>query len=66
VKGQPPLWGSALAGWRCSCCSVGCTLCCAVCGVLLQVMQGRPTGVVAACKDLDLGREVQELFASPP
>jgi glycerol-3-phosphate dehydrogenase (NAD+) len=28
-------------------------------------MQGRPTGVVAACKDIDLGREIQELFASP-
>lgn len=30
-----------------------------------EVMQGRPTGVVAACKDIDLGREIQELFASP-
>lgn len=30
-----------------------------------QVMQGRPTGVVAACKDMHLGRQVQELFASP-
>jgi glycerol-3-phosphate dehydrogenase (NAD+) len=28
-------------------------------------MQGRPTGVVAACKDINLGREIQELFASP-
>jgi glycerol-3-phosphate dehydrogenase (NAD+) len=28
-------------------------------------MQGRPTGVVAACKDIALGREIQELFASP-
>eukprot|EP00775_Hariotina_reticulata_P003061 gene3061-3341_t len=30
-----------------------------------EVMQGRPTGVVAACKDAALGREIQELFASP-
>lgn len=28
-------------------------------------MQGRPTGVVAACKDAALAREIQELFASP-
>jgi glycerol-3-phosphate dehydrogenase (NAD+) len=27
-------------------------------------MEGRPTGVVAACKDLKLARTVQELFAS--
>lgn len=31
----------------------------------LQVMQGRPTGVVAASRDAELAREVQELFASP-
>ncbi|KAF8065430.1 GLY1 [Scenedesmus sp. PABB004] len=30
-----------------------------------EVMQGRPTGVVAACKELALAREIQELFASP-
>jgi hypothetical protein len=33
--------------------------------LVCQVMQGRPTGVVAACKDINLGREIQELFASP-
>lgn len=33
--------------------------------VSLQVMQQRPTGVVAASKDAALAREVQELFASP-
>jgi hypothetical protein len=33
--------------------------------MVLQVMQGRPTGVVAACKDSALAREIQELFASP-
>lgn len=38
---------------------------CHVCPSFLQVMQGRPTGVVAACKDINLGREIQELFASP-
>ena len=30
-----------------------------------EVMQGRPTGVVAASKDARLAREVQDLFASP-
>lgn len=30
-----------------------------------EVMQGRPTGVVAAGKDAALAREIQELFASP-
>ncbi|WIA37003.1 hypothetical protein OEZ86_008240 [Tetradesmus obliquus] len=30
-----------------------------------EVMQGRPTGVVAASKDAALAREIQELFASP-
>lgn len=30
-----------------------------------EVMQGRPTGVVAASKDAKLARVVQELFASP-
>ncbi len=30
-----------------------------------EVMQNRPTGVVAACKDGKLGRTVQALFASP-
>lgn len=29
-----------------------------------EVMQGRPTGLVAACKDAKLGRSVQALFAS--
>lgn len=29
-----------------------------------EVMEGRPTGVVAACKDPELNRTVQELFAS--
>ncbi|GAX80140.1 hypothetical protein CEUSTIGMA_g7578.t1 [Chlamydomonas eustigma] len=29
-----------------------------------EVMEGRPTGVVAACKDFELARTVQELFAS--
>jgi hypothetical protein len=36
-----------------------------LCGVPVQVMQGRPTGVVAASKDAALAREIQELFASP-
>ncbi|KAG2445971.1 hypothetical protein HXX76_000574 [Chlamydomonas incerta] len=30
-----------------------------------EVMQNRPTGVVAACKDAKLARTVQALFASP-
>lgn len=30
-----------------------------------EVMQGRPTGVVAAAKDARLARDVQELFAGP-
>jgi len=29
-----------------------------------EVMEGRPTAVVAACKDHDLNRTVQELFAN--
>ena len=29
-----------------------------------EVMEGRPTGVVAACSDRELARTVQELFAS--
>ena len=30
-----------------------------------EVMEHRPTGLVAACKDLKLATSVQELFASP-
>jgi glycerol-3-phosphate dehydrogenase len=30
-----------------------------------EVMEGRPTGVVAACRDAKLARQVQALFASP-